>query len=147
VTLILRFGLAALLLVAGAAKLRDPAGFATEIANYRLLPSLAPLLAATLPAIELVLGTALVAAPPAWRRGAAAGTLAVFALFSAAVISAYVRGVDVACGCFGTGGDAIGPLTLARNAALLAATIALLFITRRDSTTISVRRLSARPPA
>src|SRR4029077_4391437 len=85
----------------------------------------APYLAAALPATELVLGMCLIAAPRAWRRAAAAGAALLFAAFTVAVASAYLRGINIACGCFGGGGDAIGPLTLARNLALLVAVAAL----------------------
>jgi putative oxidoreductase len=128
--LVLRLGLAAMLLVAGALKLRDPAGFAAEIANYRLAPALAPHVAATLPAVEVVLALALAALPLVWRRAAALAATALLAMFAAAVASAYARGIDVACGCFGTGGDPIGALTLARNVALLSAAVALLALDR-----------------
>jgi putative oxidoreductase len=128
--LVLRLGLAAVLLIAGALKLRDPAAFATEIANYRLAPALAPHVAATLPAVEVVLAVALAALPLVWRRAAALAATALLATFAAAVASAYLRGIDVACGCFGTGGDPIGGLTLARNVALLSAAVALLALDR-----------------
>jgi hypothetical protein len=36
-----------------------------------------------------------------------------------------MRGINIACGCFGGGGDAIGPLTLLRNLALLLGVAAL----------------------
>lgn len=130
-TLLLRLGLGGLLLVAGALKLRDPSTFATEIANYQLLPALAPYLAAILPAIEVVLGLSLVILARPWRRGAAAGALALLATFSVAVASAYFRNINITCGCFGGGGDAIGRLTLLRNLSLLAATVALLAVDRQ----------------
>ncbi len=122
---LLRLGLGGLLVAAGLLKLRDPAGFAVEISNYQLLPVMAPYLAAALPATELVLGLGLIVTPRAWRRAAAAGALLLFAAFTVAVASAYLRGINIACGCFGGGGDAIGPLTLARNLALLVAVAAL----------------------
>jgi hypothetical protein len=120
-TVAARFGLGALLLIAGALKLRDPSGFAVEISNYRLLPALASYLAALLPAIEVVLGVALLASPRRWRQGAALGTLGLFAAFTVAVGSAYFRAINISCGCFGSGGDPITGLTLARNLCLLAA--------------------------
>lgn len=116
---LLRLGLGGLLAVAGLLKLRDPAGFAVEISNFQLLPSLAAYPAAILPATELVLGFALVVAPVPWRRAATIGVAILFLVFTVAVTSAYVRGINIACGCFGGGGDAIGPLTVARNLALL----------------------------
>jgi uncharacterized membrane protein YphA (DoxX/SURF4 family) len=113
-------------MLAGALKLRDPTAFATEIANYQLLPAGAPVLAATLPAIELILGASLIALPRAWRRAAAGATLALFVVFTGAVASAYFRGINIDCGCFGTGGGPIGPLTLLRNLTLTASTLLLL---------------------
>jgi uncharacterized membrane protein YphA (DoxX/SURF4 family) len=122
---LLRLGLGGLLAVAGLLKLRDPSGFAVEIANYQLLPALAAYPAAILPATELVLGLTLIVAPAAWRRAATVGVAILFLLFTIAVASAYARGINIACGCFGGGGDAIGPLTLVRNLALLMGIAAL----------------------
>ena len=122
---LLRLCMGGLLAAAGVLKLRDPAGFAVEISNFQLLPALAPYLAAALPATELVLGLCLIAAPRGWRRAAVAGALLLFAGFTVAVASAYLRGINIVCGCFGGGGDAIGPLTLVRNTALLVALAAL----------------------
>ncbi len=116
---VLRLGMGGLLVVAGLLKLRDPSAFAVEISNYQLLPSLAAYPAAILPATELVLGLALVVAPAPWRRAATVGVAVLFLFFTVAVTSAYARGINIACGCFGGGGDAIGPLTLVRNLALL----------------------------
>jgi uncharacterized membrane protein YphA (DoxX/SURF4 family) len=124
--LVLRLVVAGLLVVAGALKLRAPVAFATEIANYQLLPAVAPYLAATLPVAELVVGLTLLAAPAAWRRAAALGALALFAAFTVAVASAYFRRINIDCGCFGTGGGSITALTLARNLALMLAAAALL---------------------
>jgi putative oxidoreductase len=124
--LLLRLGLGGLFVVAGAFKLRDPAGFAVEIANYQLLPALAPYLAAALPTTEVVLGLGLILLPSSWRRAAAVGVGLLFGMFTLAVGSAYLRGINIACGCFGGGGDAIGPLTLVRNLGLLIAVAVVL---------------------
>jgi uncharacterized membrane protein YphA (DoxX/SURF4 family) len=124
--LTLRVLLGGLLLAAGALKLRAPASFATEIANYQLVPALAPYLAATLPAIELVVGIALVGLPRRWRRSAALVALGLFAAFLVAVTSAFLRHVNIACGCFGAGGGPISALTVARNSCLVLAAAALL---------------------
>ncbi len=129
--LLARVGLAILFIVAGAIKLRDPALFATEIANYQLLPAFAPHLAATLPATELVIGAGLLfLRPMRWRRAAVAGALALLVLFTIGVVSAYFRGIDIACGCFGSGGETITILTLLRNAGLLAVAGSLLAFDR-----------------
>jgi uncharacterized membrane protein YphA (DoxX/SURF4 family) len=126
--LLARLAVGALLLVAGALKLRAPVAFATEIANYQLFPAVAPYLGAVLPVVELVIGAALVVAPRAWRRAAALGALGLFATFTVAVASAYFRRINIDCGCFGTGGGPITALTLARNVGLMtAAALALRF--------------------
>jgi putative oxidoreductase len=130
IALLLRLGLGALLVLAGLLKLRDPTAFATEIANYQLLPGGAAVLAAVLPSIEVVIGTGLLALPRAWRRAAAAAALALFVMFTGAVASAYLRRINIDCGCFGTGGGPIGPLTLLRNLMLIAAAVLLLRLDR-----------------
>jgi uncharacterized membrane protein YphA (DoxX/SURF4 family) len=119
--LVLRLGLGGLLLVAGVLKLRAPVAFATEIANYQLVPAVAPYVAAVLPVLELVIGGALIIAPRAWRRAAALGALGMLATFTVAVASAYFRRINIDCGCFGTGGGPITGLTLARNVVLMTA--------------------------
>jgi uncharacterized membrane protein YphA (DoxX/SURF4 family) len=126
VLFLLRVALGALLIVAGLLKLRDPTAFATEIANYQLLPTGAAMLAAVLPAIEVVIGLSLIALSRAWRRGAAAAALALFVTFTGAVASAYFRRINIDCGCFGTGGGPISALTLARNLTLTAGCLILL---------------------
>jgi uncharacterized membrane protein YphA (DoxX/SURF4 family) len=124
--LAVRLGLGGLLVVAGVLKLRGPAAFATEIANYQLFPGVAPYLAAMLPVVEIVIGLGLVAAPLAWRRAAALGALALFVAFTVAVGAAYFRRINIDCGCFGTGGGPITALTLLRNLALMGAAITFL---------------------
>jgi hypothetical protein len=118
---LLRLGVGGVLVVAGALKLRAPGAFATEIANYQLFPGVAPYLAATLPVAELVIGGAVLVAARTWRRAAALAAVGLFAAFTVAVAAAYFRRINIDCGCFGTGGGPITALTLARNAALMAA--------------------------
>lgn len=119
VALVLRTALGMLLVYAGALKLGDASTFADDIANYRLLPQLAPLLAITLPAIEIVCGLALIVTRGAWRAGAALVATLLMAMFTVAVSAAWSRGIDVRCGCFGTGGGPIDGLTVARDVAFV----------------------------
>jgi uncharacterized membrane protein YphA (DoxX/SURF4 family) len=129
--LLLRVALGGLFVWAGFTKLGDPARFATDIANYRMFPSLAPLMAVTFPPIEIVLGLALVAAPRLWRRAAALAVAALMALFTVAVAQAVARGINVDCGCFG--GSVSGPVTIwtvARDVALTLAAAALAVVER-----------------
>jgi uncharacterized membrane protein YphA (DoxX/SURF4 family) len=124
--LVPRLGLGGLFIVAGVLKVRAPVAFATEIANYQLAPTVAPYVAAVLPVVELVVGGALVVAPRAWRRAAALAALGLLATFTVAVASAYLRRINIDCGCFGTGGGPITGLTLVRNVALMAVAALLL---------------------
>jgi uncharacterized membrane protein YphA (DoxX/SURF4 family) len=123
--LLARLGLGGLLVLAGFLKLRAPSAFATEIANYQLLPSVAPYVAVTLPMIELVLGGTLIAAPRVWRRSAALGAALLLVGFTVAVGAAYFRHINIDCGCFGTGGGPITFLTVLRNLSLLGVASAL----------------------
>lgn len=125
----LRSCLAAVFLWAAVTKLRDPTEFAIEIGHYDLFPELAPYLAASLPAAELVLGASLLAFPSVWRRAAALGCLLLMVMFTGAATSAYARGLDIDCGCFGKGTGPITWLTLARDAALIAACVLVVRLT------------------
>jgi len=117
--LVMRYALATLFVWAGAAKLVDTAAFTEEIANYHLFPSLAPLLGATLPMVEIVSGVALALGRGAWRAGAALLVLVLLLAFTAAVSAAWLRGIDVRCGCFGKGGGPIDGITVVRDVAFV----------------------------
>ncbi len=121
----LRIGLGVLFLLTGALKMGDPSAFAVEIHNYQLFPSLAPVLAATLPMVELVLGAALLAGPRRWLRAGAFATSALLVVFTIAVGLAVARGINISCGCFGAGSSPVTLLTVARDVVLLAASAAL----------------------
>ena len=140
----LRLGLGLLMAYAGAMKLFEPpATFAEEIGNYRLLPNLAPLAAVTLPAIELVAGLALILLRGAWRRGAALLNLGLLLVFTVAVASARVRGIDLRCGCFGGDSGPVTNLTVVRDLALSAWAALVLWQARGASPVAS----PAAPPA
>jgi hypothetical protein len=119
----LRLGIGGLFLYTGVIKLVDPAAFAIEISNYQILPSLAPHGAAMLPALEVVLGLALLAGPRPWARASALGTGGLMLIFTLAVVSVVSRGVNISCGCFGAGSGPVTLLTVARDVALLAACV------------------------
>jgi uncharacterized membrane protein YphA (DoxX/SURF4 family) len=122
-----RVAVAAVLLVAGALKAWEPAAFYLDILNYRILPELpSALLAVYLPWFEIATGVCLFI--PALRRGAALCASMMFVGFIAAVGAAWIRGLDVECGCFGNAlrhGNLA--LTLAIDATLLAFSLWLLF--------------------
>lgn len=100
VVIALRLVLAAVFLGAAIPKLQDPAQFARDIDNYRMLPDLliGPL-AIGLPAAEVVLAAALIVGVHA--RGAALACVAMLIAFAVGMVQAIARGIDLDCGCFG----------------------------------------------
>jgi len=123
-----RILVAGLFLYAGATKLRDPALFAQEIDNYELLPWLAPYLAVSLPAVELVLGLVLLIGPHPWYRAAGLACGGLMIAFTFAAGFAVFRGLNIDCGCFGGGSGSITWLTLVRDVALVAACALVAFV-------------------
>jgi putative oxidoreductase len=94
---------AGLFMWAGVAKALDPVAAAQEVANYRLVgPGLATALAVYLPWLEIVVALAL--GVRRTQGGALLLSGILYGLFIAALASAWGRGLDIACGCFGAGG-------------------------------------------
>ena len=105
VLLFARWIIAAVFLYAGVVKILDPAAFAVDINNYRLMPyPVAGLMAAVLPWLEVMCAGLLIAGR--WMRGAALILVGLNAVFLLAILSAMVRGLDISCGCFGSGPEA-----------------------------------------
>ena len=95
-----RLFLASLFAVAGLSKVGAASDFARDIANYRLVPdTFAAWAALFLPVLELVLAVGLLL--PRYVRGAGALGALLLAGFAAAMAQAKLRGIDLACGCFG----------------------------------------------
>lgn len=116
-------GLAAVLAWSGLAKVADPAALASAIQGFRIVDGGAAwVLAYYLPWLELVLAAALLA--KRWRAGALALAGGLFTIFAIAWLQAWVRGLDVSCGCFGgegrggAGSTAIGALRALALAAI-----------------------------
>ena len=91
----------AVFVYAGVLKLLDPLRFASDISNYQILPwSVAVRLAFYLPWLEVLCGLALI-----FQRlfaGALFLTSGLMLIFIGATVSAKARGINVACGCFGS---------------------------------------------
>ena len=120
-TTLLRWGLAALYLISGGLKLADPAAFAESLDHYRLVPpALAYALSLYVPWLEVFAAAALLV-----KRWQLAGWLLAILLgigFSIFVTSAWIRGIDVSCGCFGASSQQpVGSLVVIRAMALTAA--------------------------
>jgi uncharacterized membrane protein YphA (DoxX/SURF4 family) len=124
-----RLLLGGVLVVAGALKLPDPAAAERAVRAYRLLPeALVGPVAFGLPVVEIAVGLALLAGVAV--RGAALASAALMAVFVAAVGSAWARGLQIDCGCFGGGGQVAAgqtgyPGEVARDVGLLLVSLAL----------------------
>jgi uncharacterized membrane protein YphA (DoxX/SURF4 family) len=102
-------------IAAALGKIGDLPAFALQLHNYRIVPLWSEhLLALTMPWIELVAGLALVLGLRA--RSGAVIVLVLMAVFTVAVGSAWARGLDFQCGCFGKASVAmIGARKFAEN--------------------------------
>lgn len=91
---------AGVFIYAGALKAIDPAQFAHDIDNYKILPwTVCVALAFYLPWLEIFCGLALIFRR--FYRGALSILTALVAVFVVATVAAKVRGLDITCGCFG----------------------------------------------
>lgn len=120
ILLILRVGLGALFVYAGALKVGHPLDFQQAIENYRLLPGFATLpLAFYLPWLEIICGLALVFGRS--LRAAAGIVAALCVVFLVGLVQAWIRGLDIQCGCFGSAPETGGLLwSIIRDLLLLA---------------------------
>lgn len=128
---LLRLAIAGLYLFAAWEKIIDPLGFSKAIFNYRLLPmeAIVPL-ALMLPVWETLAGIGLVFGR--FYRGSVASILLMSIVFAVGVGSAIARGLDLSCGCFGSGVDSQADWGhIALNAATAAAAIWLLLRAHR----------------
>lgn len=119
--LLFRFILGAVFVWAGGTKIADPHNFATVISNYQLLPEpFVNTVAVWLPWIEVVCGTLLICG--FWIDGSLVVINTLLVVFMASLISNWIRGIDVDCGCFSTvteEGESNYTLDIIRDAVLL----------------------------
>ncbi len=102
-TLLARFILGVVLLVAGALKVPNLPKSAMAVRAYEMLPiPIANFLGYTLPWIEIGLGLLLIIGVTVKISGAL-GALTMLA-FIIAIAQAWARGLSIDCGCFGGGG-------------------------------------------
>ena len=118
--LLLRLGLGALWIYAGVMKLRDPQQFFEDVRNFKITGwDLSMLIAIYLPWLETVVGAALVSRR--WSAGASTLSGIMALVFLGAIASAWARGLDITCGCFGhdDSNRTNYPLHVGMNVALL----------------------------
>ena len=98
--LVARLVVAGAFILAALPKIQDPVAFASSVEAYRVVGSaLSAWTALILPWLELVIGVGLLA--PQIRRGSALLSVGLLLLFIVLHASAWVRGLDISCGCFG----------------------------------------------
>lgn len=86
--------------VSGTIKASDASDFFQSIQNFRVIPKWgAEVLSYYLPWLEITLGISVVSG--FWRKEALMLIFGMITFFSLALISAWARGLDVQCVCFG----------------------------------------------
>jgi len=101
---LVRLGLAAVWLVAGGAKVGDLAGSGRAVNAYDVMPyDLAKVIGAALPLVEVALGLLLLVGLA--TRLAAGISVGLLVVFIAGISQAWARGLQIDCGCFGSGGQ------------------------------------------
>lgn len=133
--LLFRLLLAGVFLFAAFPKIQDPGAFATSIEGFRVIDgALALWIALVLPWLELVIGFGILV--PQIRRASGLIIMVLLIAFIGLHASAWIRGLDINCGCFGLHEASTPPnyiWLIARNVGLLAACLYILFRESRNS--------------
>lgn len=98
--LLARLIVSAAFIMAALPKIQDPLAFADSVEAFRVVGTgFSDWTALILPWLELVIGIGLLA--PQIRRASALLILGLLILFIGLHASAWIRGLDISCGCFG----------------------------------------------
>jgi uncharacterized membrane protein YphA (DoxX/SURF4 family) len=129
--LAIRLGAACVWIIAGATKVPQIESFHLLVERYGILPHfLAAPFSYVLPFLEIGLGLYLAAG--LFVRGTALAGALLLAVFLAAQVSAWARGITLDCGCFGAALQSrVGPLTILRDLGLGAPTFLMLAVPSR----------------
>jgi len=125
-----RLVLGSVLIYASIDKIVDPAAFGKIIFSYQLLPDqMINITAIVLPWLELVVGILLVF--QLWMPGTIMLINTLFMVFTGAILSALLRGLDINCGCFSTSGGegSINMITFFRDFSFIVMAFFLLIFT------------------
>jgi uncharacterized membrane protein YphA (DoxX/SURF4 family) len=88
-------------------KIAHPGDFAQDIYNYRMLPdTFINFMALTLPWLEIICGVLIIVG--VFTRGSALLIGFMLLVFIIAISFALLRGLDISCGCFSSGGENTG---------------------------------------
>ena len=98
---LVRIILGIVFLISSYSKLKNPIGFAQAIENYKIFGALLSRWGAIfIPALEFILAILLITGR--WMKETFIITAALFTIFDVMIIQAYLRGLDISCGCFGS---------------------------------------------
>jgi len=116
--LAIRLAAAVIWIAAGAAKIPQIQAFQVLVQRYGILPGfLTGPFAYVLPFLEIAIGLYLAAG--LFIRGTALLGTVLFAAFLTAQLSAWIRGITLDCGCFGSIAETtVSPLTMLRDFSL-----------------------------
>lgn len=116
------------LILASMGKLQNPEGLMLSMKSFELVPELIiPFSAYLLPWLELIVGVSLVYGLATRASGLWATIL--YVVFTVALLSVLVRGMNVDCGCFGalTGESTVSYKSILRNSVFLSASLICTF--------------------
>ena len=132
--LLLRFGFGILLIYASVDKIMHPHGFAVMVENYRVFgKDLSLLTAVFVPYLEAVVGILLIIG--VWLEASAFINMMLFLVFLILIGQAYIRGLDISCGCFAVDEtEKIGGLKLFTNILYAVFSIVLVRLIQKQST-------------
>ena len=115
--LCLAFG--AFFIWSGVAKVKNPIAFADAVRNYEIVGDpFAVAIAHFLPLVEVFAGVFVMLG--ILRRGGMAVLLGCLVVFNVALCLAWIRGLDITCGCFGGTEKVNYPIRVGMNFALIA---------------------------
>ncbi|MGF1572278.1 MAG: MauE/DoxX family redox-associated membrane protein [Sumerlaeia bacterium] len=116
------------LILAAFGKLKNPDALMLSIKSFELAPlAIIPLSAYLLPWLELIVGVCLIYGVA--TRASGAWAMVLYSIFTLALISVLVRGMEVDCGCFGalTGESSVSWRSIVRNGVFLSASAITVF--------------------
>ncbi|MFN0118223.1 MAG: MauE/DoxX family redox-associated membrane protein [Elusimicrobiota bacterium] len=129
--LLLRLFCGGIFIYASLYKIASPGEFAHQIYNYKLLPTWAinPM-AIILPWFQLLCGFSLVL--NRFQLGASLGTVLMMIAFQIGLMAALLRGLNISCGCFKSGGSPATWFTFLRDFLFLLACLAVFLKNRHQ---------------
>lgn len=134
--LLLRLLLTGVFVLAALPKIKDPVAFAESVSAFQVVgPGVSSWIALTLPWLELIIGIGLLI--PQIRTAGSLLIAALLVIFITLHASAWIRGLEISCGCFGTQ-SALEESTnylwlIVRNTMLLVACIIVISKDRTDT--------------